>query len=114
MTLLVGHHDPRALRGAAHEILTLDGRTGRAPPDAAAALEHCRAFAHGGADALLQLAWEHFYAVLSQLGHELQDTKSLQLEQVAPKLLQARHLELAVPGTYHASREVCNGPPLYM
>ena len=30
----------------------------------------------------------------------------LQLEQVSPKLLQAHHLELAVPGIYRAGREV--------
>ena len=38
--------------------------------------------------------------LLSQLGHELQETGSLQLEQVSPKLMQAHHLELAVPGMY--------------
>ena len=74
--------------------------------DLALALEHCREFAQTGNEAQLQRAWENFYSVLSQLGHELQETKSLQLEHVSPKLLRAHHLELAVPGTYHANREV--------
>ena len=75
-------------------------------PDLSAALAHCREFSLGGAESLLQAAWERFYAVLRQLGRELQETRSLQLEQVSPELLRAHHLELAVPGTYHASREV--------
>ena len=45
--------------------------------------------------------------MLSQLGHELQETKSLQLEHVSPKLLRAHHLELAVPGPSCESRSDC-------
>ena len=47
-----------------------------------------------------------YYLLPTSQEHELQETKSLQLEQVSPKLLQAHQLELAVPGTYHASRQV--------
>jgi FKBP12-rapamycin complex-associated protein len=71
-----------------------------------AALGYCKEFKATGDESLLQLAWETFYGVLSQLGHELADTKSLQLEQVSPKLLRAHQFELAVPGTYHAGRDV--------
>ena len=44
--------------------------------------------------------------MLKQLARELQDSKTLQLSSVSPQLLQARGLELAVPGTYRADREV--------
>ena len=44
--------------------------------------------------------------MLKQLGRELQESKTLQLASVSPQLLQARGLELAVPGTYRADREV--------
>jgi|TARA_B100001094_G_scaffold267180_1_gene270375 FKBP12-rapamycin complex-associated protein len=44
--------------------------------------------------------------VLRALASELTETRSLQLEQVSPELLRAKHLELAVPGTYAAGREV--------
>lgn len=33
-----------------------------------AGLEHCREFANGGEESVLQLAWEHFYGVLQQVG----------------------------------------------
>ncbi|KAL1523775.1 hypothetical protein AB1Y20_018699 [Prymnesium parvum] len=75
-------------------------------PDLQAALAHCKDFSQNGNDAQLQLAWERFYTVLRQLGRELQEAKSLQLEQVSPQLLQANNLELAVPGTYRADKEV--------
>ena len=71
-----------------------------------AALAHCREFSRTGQEAMLQLSWERFYAVLKQLARELQDSKTLQLSSVSPQLLQARGLELAVPGTYRADREV--------
>ena len=70
------------------------------------ALAHCREFSRAGRESELQCAWERFYAVLRQLGRELQEAKTLQLEQVSPQLLQARGLELAVPGTYRADRDV--------
>lgn len=66
--------------------------------DLQTALAHCKEFSAHGNDAQLQLAWEQFYTVLRQLGRELQEVKTLQLEQVSPKLLQAENLELAVPG----------------
>ena len=44
--------------------------------------------------------------MLKQLARELQESKTLQLASVSPQLLQARGLELAVPGTYRADREV--------
>ena len=71
-----------------------------------AALAHCREFSRTGQEAMLQLSWERFYAVLKQLARELQDSKTLQLSSVSPQLLQAHGLELAVPGTYRADREV--------
>ena len=55
-----------------------------------AALAHCREFSRTGQEAMLQLAWERFYAVLKQLGRELQESKTLQLASVSPQLLQAR------------------------
>ena len=54
-----------------------------------AALAHCREFSRTGQEAMLQLSWERFYAVLKQLARELQDSKTLQLSSVSPQLLQA-------------------------
>ena len=81
-------------------------------PDLSAALGHCREFSRGGAESLLQAAWERFYSVLRQLGRELQESKSLQLEQVSPELLRAHHLELAVPGMTHLSPTAAASLPL--
>lgn len=74
--------------------------------DLQAAFAHCREFVRTGHEPKLQCAWEHFYTVLRQLGRALQEARTLQLQQVSPALLEALELELAVPGTYHAEREV--------
>ena len=74
--------------------------------DLQTALTHCREFMRTGHEPKLQCAWEHFYTVLRQLGRALQEARTLQLHQVSPALLEARELELAVPGTYRAEREV--------
>jgi FKBP12-rapamycin complex-associated protein len=74
--------------------------------DLQAALGYCKEFSLAGNEKLLQLAWERFYTVLRQLGRELMEAKTLQLEQVSPQLLLAQNLVLAVPGTYRADRDV--------
>ena len=53
-----------------------------------AALAHCREFSRTGQEAVLQHAWESFYAVLKHLARELHDSKTLQLSSVSPQLLQ--------------------------
>ena len=71
-----------------------------------AALAHCREFKVTGAEPELQCAWERFYSVLRHLARELHEARTLQLNNVSPALLEATELELAVPGTYRADREV--------
>jgi serine/threonine-protein kinase mTOR len=50
------------------------------------AYDYCNQFSLTGNEAHLQLAWERFYTVLRQLGRELQEAKTLQLEQASPHL----------------------------
>ena len=47
------------------------------------ALAHYREFARTANESQLQFAWERFYGVLRHLARELQETRSLQLEQVS-------------------------------
>jgi FKBP12-rapamycin complex-associated protein len=52
------------------------------------------------ADAALNQAWDLYYTVFRRINKQLPSLTSLDLQYVSPALLGARHLELAVPGTY--------------
>ena len=54
----------------------------------------------------LHQAWDIYYTVFRRIGKMNAQLTKLELLDTAPKLLSARHLQLAVPGTYHAGSAV--------
>lgn len=54
----------------------------------------------------LNSAWDLYYQVFRRINKSLPQLKGLELENVSPRLLNCNDLELAVPGTYRADREV--------
>lgn len=56
--------------------------------------------------AYLNQAWDLYYAVFRKISRQLPQLQSMNLQHVSPKLLAARDLELAVPGTYVAGKPV--------
>lgn len=54
----------------------------------------------------LNAAWDLYYQVFRRINKALPQLKGLELENVSPKLLNCRNLELAVPGTYRADRDI--------
>lgn len=54
----------------------------------------------------LNAAWDLYYQVFRRINKALPQLKGLELENVSPKLLNCQNLELAVPGTYRADREI--------
>eukprot|EP01083_Nonionella_stella_P022317 61746_1 len=55
-------------------------------------------------DSDLDAAWELFCAVFRRINKQLPQLTELELQYVSPKLLDAKDLELAVPGTYQAGQ----------
>ncbi|KAF8309257.1 phosphatidylinositol 3-kinase [Clavulina sp. PMI_390] len=51
-------------------------------------------------------AWEIYYGVFKKVEKQLPMLTTLDLQYVSPELLNARNLELAVPGTYHSKRRI--------
>lgn len=54
----------------------------------------------------LNQAWDLYYQVFRRISRQLPQMTSLELTYCSPKLLAARDLELAVPGTYRSGQEV--------
>ncbi|CCF58185.1 hypothetical protein KAFR_0E00310 [Kazachstania africana CBS 2517] len=54
----------------------------------------------------LNQAWDIYYAVFRRISKDLPQLQTLELQHVSPKLLEARDLDLAVPGKYHAYRQL--------
>lgn len=54
----------------------------------------------------LNAAWDFYYQVFRRINKALPQLKGLELENISPKLLNCQNLELAIPGTYRANREV--------
>lgn len=54
----------------------------------------------------LNQAWDIYYSVFRRLSRQIPQLTSLDLQYVSPKLLAARNLELAVPGTYAPGKPV--------
>jgi serine/threonine-protein kinase mTOR len=54
----------------------------------------------------LNTAWEYYYKVMKVLRKQVPSMNSLDLQYVSPKLLEARDLEIAVPGTYQPGKPV--------
>jgi FKBP12-rapamycin complex-associated protein len=74
--------------------------------DLSDALEWCKKFSRSGKDSDLNQAWELYYHVFKRINKQLPQLTELELQYVSPRLLSARDLDLAVPGTYRANRPV--------
>ncbi|OWB72318.1 hypothetical protein B5S31_g2025 [[Candida] boidinii] len=56
--------------------------------------------------AYLNQAWDLYYNVFRRISRQLPTIQKLVLSDVSPKLLAAKNLELALPGTYVAGKEI--------
>jgi len=69
------------------------------------ALEWCMKYLRSGKTSDLNQAWDLYYHVFRRINKQLPNMRSLELQYVSPKLLEAMDLELAVPGTYEADTD---------
>jgi len=75
------------------------------------ALEHCQRYRQlvarpDLARAELHAAWDIYYHVWRRISKQIAKLTLLELTHVSPKLLEAKDLELAVPGTYQAGAPI--------
>ncbi|KDQ52943.1 hypothetical protein JAAARDRAFT_61533 [Jaapia argillacea MUCL 33604] len=70
------------------------------------AREACRRYRIYGDTSELDKAWDIYYGVFKKVAKQLPQLTTLDLQYVSPELLKARHLELAVPGTYQSGRPI--------
>lgn len=54
----------------------------------------------------LNMAWDLYYNVFRRIGRQLPQLTSLELTYCSPKLLTAKNLDLAVPGTYYSGKPI--------
>ncbi|EPZ33264.1 phosphatidylinositol kinase Tor2 [Rozella allomycis CSF55] len=54
----------------------------------------------------LNMAWDLYYHVFKRITKQLSQMTSLDLQYISPKLLNAKDLELAVPGTYKSNSQI--------
>ncbi|KAF9047130.1 phosphatidylinositol 3-kinase [Hymenopellis radicata] len=73
--------------------------------DLRSARDACHRYRQYGDTSDLDKAWDIYYAVFKKIEKQLPQLTSLDLQYVSPKLLSAKNLELAVPGTYQSGRE---------
>ena len=66
----------------------------------------CEAYVATQSRAELSAAWDIYYHVFRRISKQIAKLAVLELTHVSPKLLEARDLELAVPGTYQAAAPV--------
>jgi len=79
-------------------------------PELQRAHELCQLYRQSHNRAELHAAWDVYYAVFRRITKQIAKLCVLELQHVSPKLLDARDLELAVPGTYFAGAKlVCIG-----
>jgi phosphatidylinositol kinase/protein kinase (PI-3 family) len=69
------------------------------------AAEWCKKFTISRVEADLTHAWDLYYHVFRKI-NKLPQMSILELKNVSPKLLTAHNMDLAVPGTYKAKKEV--------
>lgn len=74
--------------------------------DLTEAREWCRQYetSHDVSD--LNQAWDLYYQVFRRIGRQLPQMTSLELAYCSPKLLAAKNLDLAVPGTYRSGAPI--------
>ena len=65
-----------------------------------------RQYQRTGKSSDISQAWDLYHRVFRHINKRLPKSTTLELQQVSPRLLRARDLELAVPGTYQAGEEV--------
>lgn len=70
------------------------------------ALEWCRKYKRTGNVADLDQAWDLYYLVFKATLKQLPQLTALDLSYVSPKLVEAKNLEVAVPGTYRSGEPV--------
>lgn len=75
-------------------------------PDLRQANECCMRYRRNGKEAELTTAWDLYYHVFKRINKQLPSLTTLELQYVSPALVEARNLELAVPGTYRAGAPV--------
>lgn len=74
--------------------------------DLTEAREWCRQFERSHDVADMSSAWDLYYQVFRRISRQLPQVTSLELPYCSPKLLSARDLELAVPGTYRSGAPI--------
>ncbi|KAI9091315.1 armadillo-type protein [Phlyctochytrium arcticum] len=70
------------------------------------ALDWCKRFKRTQNVIDINQAWDLYYLVFRRINKQLPQLTTLELQYVSPKLLAARDLELAVPGTYRSSEPI--------
>ncbi|KAF8216580.1 phosphatidylinositol 3-kinase [Mycena galopus ATCC 62051] len=70
------------------------------------ARDACRRYRTYGETSELDKAWDIYYAVFKKVEKQLPQLTTLDLQYVSPRLLKARNLDLAVPGTYRSGHEI--------
>ncbi|KAI9746692.1 MAG: phosphatidylinositol kinase- protein kinase tor1 [Claussenomyces sp. TS43310] len=70
------------------------------------AREWCSTYKQTGDVSDLNQAWDLYYQVFRRIARQLPQLNNLELAYVSPRLLHARDLDLAVPGTYHSGKPV--------
>lgn len=70
------------------------------------ALEWCQKYTRSKKVSDLNQAWDLYYLVFRRINKQLPQLSTLELQYVSPKLLNARDLELAIPGTYEAGEPI--------
>jgi len=74
--------------------------------DLSEALDWCRKYIKTKDINDLNQAWDLYYTVFRKINKQLPQLTSLELKYVSPKLLNARDLELAVPGQYRSGEPI--------
>ncbi|KAK2626869.1 hypothetical protein QTJ16_004044 [Diplocarpon rosae] len=70
------------------------------------AREWCFTYRQSGDMGDINQAWDLYYQVFRRIARQLPQLNNLELAYVSPKLLNARNLELAVPGTYLSGKPI--------
>ncbi|XP_037075764.1 serine/threonine-protein kinase mTOR-like [Pollicipes pollicipes] len=70
------------------------------------AYDLCRRYKRTGNERELNLAWNRYYQVFRRISRQLPLITNLELPYVSPALMNARDLELAIPGSYVPHRPI--------
>ncbi|TIB14647.1 hypothetical protein E3P89_00930 [Wallemia ichthyophaga] len=70
------------------------------------ARDYCRKWKHTKHAADLNQAWDLYYPVFRKIEKQVTALTAIELQYVAPRLLNAKDLDLAVPGTYQSGKPV--------